>query len=404
MAAAGTTTVGGGARVPRGLVPLLLVSGVVLAVTLGLARGVWVSNLHNGLLALAFTLVGAYVAYQRPGHPEARLFLATGSVHAVMFLGRQIGHDASGGSRWWAWLGVWPIAASIGLATLSVLCFPDGRLPSPRWRPVAALVVALAAVCSVVSMLWPVELAASGITAAHPFATSTPGVVAATWSVLAHPAYAFLQLLWPVALWSRWRAASGPVRGQLAWLLLAAAVAAVALATGLAVWRSPVPGVLAVTLLPVAAGLAIVHGQHATTYAALTWMSRRGPTHDDLPTDLARATAEALTGRATLWLGSTEHYAVGVWPPHPTTSRRRPPTTSASAPPSAWSSTPARSSALSPSTGRPRCPSPRPGCSTTWPPRRGWCSSTSPSPRWSSTSVGPATSTSSPPASARCSS
>lgn len=70
----------------RALLPLLLVSGVVVLVTLGLGRGFWFANLHNALLALAFTWVGAYVLYQRPGHPTGALFMATGAVEAVMFL------------------------------------------------------------------------------------------------------------------------------------------------------------------------------------------------------------------------------------------------------------------------------------------------------------------------------
>ncbi|MBL0746314.1 hypothetical protein JI751_01710 [Nocardioides sp. G10] len=45
-------------------------------------------------------------------------------------------------------------------------------------------------------------------------------------------------------------------------------------------------------------------------------MSRRGPAADDLPTDLARATSEALGAPATLWLGSAaELRPVGVHPP-----------------------------------------------------------------------------------------
>lgn len=308
-----------GSRLPRGLVPLAVVSGVVLLVTWGLAQGLWLTNVHNGLLALAFTLVGAYVLQHRQSHPEGALLLGTGAVHAVMFWGRQVGHagDAdSAGVQLAAWLGVWPIATSIALVTLAVVCFPDGRLPSARWRPVVVVVVLLAAVCSGLSLLWPVEYAAAGLRAPHPFAADAPGAVASSWSAIAHPAYAAFQVLWPVALWARWRGATGWVRRQLSWLLLAAAVAALVLAIGLVGWRTPTPGLLAATLVPVVAGLAVVHGQHAAAYAALTWMSRRGPAADDLAGDLTRAASEALAAPAVLRLGSEEVLqAVGVWPP-----------------------------------------------------------------------------------------
>ena len=96
-----------GAR--RGALPLLIVSIVVVLVVWGLARGLWLSNLHNGALAVAFTFVGAYVLYQRPGHRVGVLFMAAGAVEAVLFFGRQVGHSGSGGT-WWGWLGVWPVA------------------------------------------------------------------------------------------------------------------------------------------------------------------------------------------------------------------------------------------------------------------------------------------------------
>lgn len=137
--------------------PLLLTSGVVVLVVFGQARGLWLSNLHNGLLALAFAFVGAYVLFQRPGHREGVLFLVTGVVEALLFFGRQIGHSpTSAVDQWWGWLGVWPLVISLALATLSVICFPDGRLPSPHWRWVVAVVVAITVLCAGLSALWPV--------------------------------------------------------------------------------------------------------------------------------------------------------------------------------------------------------------------------------------------------------
>ncbi len=301
----------------RGLAPLLLVSLVVVMVVFGLSRGLWLPNLHNGLLALTLTTVGAYVLFQRPGHREGLLFMAAGVVEGVMFLGRQVGHTASSGtSPWWGWLGVWPLAVALALTTFAVICFPDGRLPSPRWRPVAALVVAIALGCAVLSALWPVEYASAGVTTPHPIHAETPEAVSTLWSAVAHPAYLGFQLLWVVALVTRWRTSDGHVRRQLAWVVGAAAVSVVALVLGLVLWGTPGPGLIAVTLLPVTAGWAIVHGQHVAAYSALTWMSRTGPESTDLPTDIARAAAEALAATgARLWLGPREDLrVVGLWP------------------------------------------------------------------------------------------
>jgi DNA-binding CsgD family transcriptional regulator len=301
----------------RGLVPLLLVSAVVVIVAVGLSRGLWLPNLHNGLLALALTIVGAYVLFQRPGHREGLWFMAAGVVEGVMFLGRQVGHTpTSDTSSWWGWLGVWPLVVALGLTTFAVICFPDGRLPSPRWRPVAAVVVAITLVCATLSAIWPVEYASAGMLTTHPWHAVSPSAVTKVWTALAHPAYIGFQVLWVVALAARWRSADGHVRRQLTWLVTAAAISVIALVVGLSIWGTPVPGLITATLLPVTAGWAIVHGQHVAAYSALTWLSRTGPESKDLPTDISRAAAEALGARsATLWMGPAEDlHAVGVWP------------------------------------------------------------------------------------------
>ena len=301
----------------RGALPLLAVSLVVVLVGSGLARGLWVANLHNGLLAVALTGVGAYVLFQRPGHREGVLFLAAGVVEGVMFLGRQIGHTAtSDASPWWGWLGVWLVPVALSLTTFAVICFPDGRLPSRRWRPVAALVVALTLLCAALSAIWPVGYAAAGVVTTHPVNATTPAAVSGLWSAIAHPTYIALQVLWVVALVVRWRTSDGHVRRQLLWLVTAAAISVAALVVGLAVWQTPVPGLITAALLPVTAGWAIVHGQHLAAYSALTWLSRTGPEPEDLPTRIAEAAARALAATgATLWMGTgRDLHAVGVWP------------------------------------------------------------------------------------------
>ncbi|HRD63565.1 MAG TPA: hypothetical protein PL137_21880, partial [Nocardioides sp.] len=231
---------------PRGLVPLLALSAVLVLVTVGLAQGIWWPNLHNGLLALSCAGVGAYVLHQRPGHLEGRLLVVTGLVEAVMFLGRQVAHADTGSYvEWWAWLGAWLVPAVICLVTLWVLNFPDGRLPSPRWRPVAWAVVGVSLFSAVLSAGWPVGYDRSGIETPHPLHESTPAVVSTLWDWVSLPSFAACQALWVVVLVARWRTDRASAR-QVAWLLVAASVSVAALVVGLVVTGSPRAGLLTV--------------------------------------------------------------------------------------------------------------------------------------------------------------
>ena len=81
------------------------------------------------------------------------------------------------------------------------------------------------------------------------------------------------------------------------------------------IWHTPRAGLLSATLVPVAAGWAILYGQHVAAYSALSWLSRAGRQSNDLSTDMARAAAEALLASgATLWAGEERLHAIGVWP------------------------------------------------------------------------------------------
>lgn len=300
----------------RGLPSLLLVVVAVVFTTFGLARGLWLENIHNAALAVTFTFVGAYVLFERPRHREGVLFLATGAVHATMFLGRQLGRFAPEESPFWGWLGVWPLTLALTLTTFAVICYPDGRLPSRGWRVIAVLILLDAALLTTLSALWPVDYASVGVVMPHPFADATPPLAATIWNALSIPSFIAFQVLWVVAVVARLARRDGAARRQLGWLLAAAAVSVALLVVGLVVWGSPRAGILSATLLPLAAGWAIVRGQHAAAYSALSWLSRSAADPRELPDVMARTLAES-TGAAgvTVWLGAPDRLvAVGSWP------------------------------------------------------------------------------------------
>ncbi len=237
------------------LTPLLVLGAVVALVSTGFAHGLWLANLHNGLLALAFGGVSAWTLLLRPRHREALLFGAVGVLEGLLFLGRQVAHHgAEDGDQWWGWFGVWPLALILAAITWTVLCFPEGHFLSAHWRRLGYAIIAVAVGCSLLSALWPVEYAAAGIHLSFPFRLDGRDAAQDVWDAVAHPAYALFQLTWVVGVAARWRKANGILRDQLALLAAAVGLATALLLIGLLVWQSPRLGLLATPLVPVAAG------------------------------------------------------------------------------------------------------------------------------------------------------
>ena len=164
--------------------------------------------------------------------------------------------------------GLGPVAVVIsGLFTfvivvfpLVTLVFPDGRLPSPRWRWALWAYLGL-------SLILPVSYTAATVTAVarHHLVYLASGQVAAadappSWTELVF--FATVGLAWLGALGHQvasWRRSSGERRQQLKWLLSGTVVCAVlgiwALATNSAIWEVAILGLCA---LPASMGVAIL--------------------------------------------------------------------------------------------------------------------------------------------------
>ena len=237
---------------------LACVGAVCVLVTLGAVQGFWAANLHNGVLAVTFAVVGALLLARRPGHRVAWLLLANGLVDAVLYWGRQVGLGSDTGDaaweRWAGWVGVWPTALAIALATWLVLVFPEGRFVSARWRAVGLGALALAGGLAALSALWPVEYGRTAVVTSFPFALPGEAVAEIVWSGVALPVYAGLQVLWLAGLVARWRASDSVVRRQLLVLLAVVAVILAVLFGGALTRGTVTPGLLASCLLPIAVG------------------------------------------------------------------------------------------------------------------------------------------------------
>lgn len=241
-----------------GLFCALLVGG-------GFSLGAYQSNVHNGLIAAAFTAVGVFVLRRRPGNREGWLFIANGVAHAVMFFGRQYGGYASThegtslpGVSWVTWVGVWPLALVLVLSGVTIMCFPDGRLPSARWRVTVIVMAAIGAVMALVSALWPVEYASNSLSVPHPFHPGGYAAAGERWAPVKNTLYPLFQIAWAACVVVRLRRAEGDEAQQLKWFVYSVTVGAVGMVLGLVLFGTPAIGVLLVPAIPIAAGVAIV--------------------------------------------------------------------------------------------------------------------------------------------------
>src|SRR5271156_5464333 len=134
-----------------GLTVVLLASSLVIAFTGGEA---WNQKFATIPVMIAFAVVGALVA-ARTGNRLGWLFLAAGTVGALtVATNAYAARAATAELPAAAWVG-WIFTITLGIVAplffLTPLLFPDGRLPSPRWRPV----VAIAVISGLIQMVCP---------------------------------------------------------------------------------------------------------------------------------------------------------------------------------------------------------------------------------------------------------
>jgi signal transduction histidine kinase len=109
------------------------------------------------LIHLATVIAGGLIIARHPRNAVgwmlasiglAGLLTATAQDYSV--LANTVHHKTLAGGTFAAWLGSWLFLPGITLqVTLVLLFFPDGRLPSPRWRPVAWLSAATVVIATV---------------------------------------------------------------------------------------------------------------------------------------------------------------------------------------------------------------------------------------------------------------
>ncbi len=252
----------------------------VTAVPLGILARQGVSTGSGSLLlGPVFGVVGFVVAWRRPRNPMGWLML--GAV-AFLVLSGDTGSYAVADYRLrhgglpLGWVAVllqpcW--APAIALFGLTVLLFPDGRLPSLRWRWMLWVYVAVAA-----AWIGGVVYISAGAIIGHNVQVDSGGNLlildnptgsAAWWGAVQRVFFPVLGVFWLASVVGQalsYRRSSGERRLQLKWLVGGSAVAIAGGVLGVPLSGSPSKilhivgslGIVAVLALPVSMGVAIL--------------------------------------------------------------------------------------------------------------------------------------------------
>ena len=152
---------------------LLVVTAFGLAIHAAIASGDYRTLVsHQALVpfsTIVYAVIGALIASRQPRNPIGWIFLVVGSLYALTALAAALSVYGSDPSRlyyWAVWLRNWLwIPASFLPMTVVLLVFPDGHLPSPRWRLVVWSTVLGLAMVVLVVMFHPAPLPTWGLSA-----------------------------------------------------------------------------------------------------------------------------------------------------------------------------------------------------------------------------------------------
>jgi hypothetical protein len=220
---------------------------------------------------LVFAAMGVLIAARRPQNPIGWMFIAIGffflfpvfaTDYALYALHTNPGSLPAGAFA--AWATTWSWLVGIGVLVLVVLLFPNGRLSTRRWRPLAWVVVAdtLISALAVAVLLWPergLQLVGVWEEASTTRTDSAIRIISIGFPVL------IVAMLAAVAsLLLRFRRSRGEEQQQLKWVVYGGSLPlAINVATQLATGFSETSFLLlvdavGVLALPVATGVAVL--------------------------------------------------------------------------------------------------------------------------------------------------
>ncbi len=225
---------------------------------------------------ISFSAVGAVIASRRPENPIGWILLLGGFFSGLNAFSSEYPTYALltspgpwPGGAFFSWLFTWAFAPGFATFPLTLLLFPTGRPPSPRWRLLLWLIAAALALIVVPQAVaaWP--LRGPALLGDPSRVLERLGGPAETLMYMGVYVIVLSMLASVVSLVLRFRRAPGEERQQIKWLLYAGALMFVALVTVSPAAPFDLPGFLEVALetilvplaipsIPVAIGIAIL--------------------------------------------------------------------------------------------------------------------------------------------------
>ena len=222
------------------------------------------------ITGLVFASLGVAIAIRQPQNSVGWIFLVCGIFTSLLEPASEYGWYALverrgtlPGGDWAIWLTALALPTGLGpILTYVLLVFPNGQVPSVRWRPVAWFTLASLVATIAASTLIPATVGYGGFESANPmrlgFALDLDAIARQlVILILVGPA----AMLCGAAFVHRFRGSRGVERQQLKLVAYAAVIAvAVALLLPVSSGRKPIEIAkqLAIVGVPLAAGLAIL--------------------------------------------------------------------------------------------------------------------------------------------------
>ena len=136
---------------------------LVIALNLSLGAPVFFYWLETTIIAVGYPVIGAIIASRLPAHPIGWICCAIGLLAAVQHFSGEYAiyalraphPEALLGGYAMLWVSLWAWILAFGLIEFLLLLFPNGRLPSKRWRPLAWLSAALTLMAAMLISISP---------------------------------------------------------------------------------------------------------------------------------------------------------------------------------------------------------------------------------------------------------